>query len=306
MTPFTIGHYKFKFICKNTLNLPEYTGQTWRGGFGYALKKIACVTHEKQCQNCLLFKSCIYSYLFETPPPSNAQLMRLYQTIPHPFVIRPSGGGKLIKGSSLTIEFLLFGKSQQHLPYVVHAMKKFGENGIGKDLIPIELDTIEQNINNQWKTIYQQDFWQPIQSEKLTVAPLPRSLTFHINTPLRIKSQNHIIKAEEFSFSHLFKNVLRRISMISAFHQDNLLELDYKYLNELSEKVEIINKTLYWKELSRYSTRQKRRLHLDGVLGEFTINTSDITELWPYIWLGQSTHVGKSTSMGLGQYTLNQ
>ena len=30
----------------------------------------------------------------------------------------------------------------------------------------------------------------------------------------------------------------------------------------------------------------------------------DLAEFWPYLWLGQWTHVGKGTSMGMGAYTI--
>jgi CRISPR/Cas system endoribonuclease Cas6 (RAMP superfamily) len=31
---------------------------------------------------------------------------------------------------------------------------------------------------------------------------------------------------------------------------------------------------------------------------------NDLEDYWPYLWLGQWTHVGKGTSMGMGAYTI--
>lgn len=304
MAPFSIGHYKFNYFAKEQLRLPEYSGQTWRGGFGYALKRIACVTHMTQCEPCLLYQTCVYTYLFETPPPSDSKMMRLYKTIPHPFVIRPGQGGTFLKNAAINVEFILFGQSYKHLPYLVHAMKRLGESGIGKEKTSIKLASVEQSINGQWQEIYTNENWNPITPEASNPDDMPETVTITLKTPLRIKNNNHVIKPHEFVFSHLFKNVLRRISMISAFHENNSLELDYKGLNELSERVDIVDKELSWKKLSRYSTRQKKRINLDGIIGKFTINKDNLTALWPYLWLGQFTHAGKATSMGLGEYMI--
>ena len=36
--------------------------------------------------DCLLRNQCIYSYVFETPVPDDAQMMRKYTVAPHPFI----------------------------------------------------------------------------------------------------------------------------------------------------------------------------------------------------------------------------
>jgi hypothetical protein len=48
--------------------LPDYSGAAWRGVFGHALKQLVCVTRERNCLDCLLYRSCVYPYIFEAPP----------------------------------------------------------------------------------------------------------------------------------------------------------------------------------------------------------------------------------------------
>jgi len=80
---------KLQFILKASdgINLPVYKGSTFRGGFGNAFKKIVCVNRDKDCDLCMLKGKCVYSYVFETPPPSDTSKMRKYPFAPHPFIV---------------------------------------------------------------------------------------------------------------------------------------------------------------------------------------------------------------------------
>ena len=43
---------------------------------------------------------------------------------------------------------------------------------------------------------------------------------------------------------------------------------------------------------------------MGGVHGVFTISSHQGKQLWPMLWLGQWTHIGKLTTMGLGRYEM--
>jgi len=53
-------------------------------------------------------------------------------------------------------------------------------------------------------------------------------------------------------------------------------------------------------------------MQLGGLLGTVTFevragprsHSNELAPFWPYIWLGQWTHAGKNTSMGLGKYEI--
>ena len=63
-----VACYRLHFIAQEAVRLPAYAGSAWRGVFGRALRRLVCVTREPACPACLLYRSCIYPYLFETPP----------------------------------------------------------------------------------------------------------------------------------------------------------------------------------------------------------------------------------------------
>ena len=43
---------------------------------------------------------------------------------------------------------------------------------------------------------------------------------------------------------------------------------------------------------------------MGGLLGNFEVQSNDIEDFWPYIWLGQWLHAGKGCTMGLGRYVI--
>ena len=43
---------------------------------------------------------------------------------------------------------------------------------------------------------------------------------------------------------------------------------------------------------------------MGGLIGTVELNMLGLDVFWPYLWLGQWTHVGKGTSMGMGAYTI--
>src|SRR4030043_1008597 len=83
------GSFSFNVKALEPIILPPYKGSTLRGGFGYAFKRLVCALKDRECPDCLLKEKCVYSYIFETPPPSDTKVMRKYRTAPHPFIIEP-------------------------------------------------------------------------------------------------------------------------------------------------------------------------------------------------------------------------
>ena len=59
-------------------------------------------------------------------------------------------------------------------------------------------------------------------------------------------------------------------------------------------------------KVRRNSSRQNRKIELFGLIGDIslTADTDTLNRLLPLLWLGQYLHVGKNTTLGLGQYQL--
>jgi hypothetical protein len=93
--------------------------------------------------------------------------------------------------------------------------------------------------------------------------------------------------------------------MLTYFHADTPLETDFAALTETARAVSIDSEELSWYDWTRYSSRQDTTMDMGGLLGRFELDGAVLAPFWPYLWLGQWTHAGKGTSMGLGRYALH-
>ena len=315
---FRAAYFLFDLKAITPMHLPEYKGATLRGGFGYAFRKVVCALKNKECRECLLKEKCIYSYIFETPPPADANMMRKYPTAPHPFVLCPPLEDDLIYEAGEPIQFnlTLIGKAVDYLPYFIYTFEELGKMGLGKGKGNFSLEEVKVIKSDEGakekfvkETIYsgkEKILRTGFLSSTLAISPfaLPSSaspLNLLFLTPTRLKFQGEL--TSELEFHVFFRNLLRRISLLSYFHCGQPLDVDFRGLIKESESVQTLQSNLHWYDWERYSTRQGSRMKLGGFMGSITFS-GDLKSFWPYLILGESVHVGKGSSFGLGKYEI--
>ncbi|MFQ5487482.1 MAG: CRISPR system precrRNA processing endoribonuclease RAMP protein Cas6 [Gammaproteobacteria bacterium] len=304
-----IGQYRVRLRAVEEVRLPPYAGSAWRGALGHALKQVFCVTRLASCEQCLLYRSCGYAYVFETPPPCNSRKMRKYTAAPHPFVLMPGlDGGLLSPGAEYLLGLSLFGRSNHYLPYFIHALALAANKGIGGRRGRLVLCAVEQldfQAGGVWRGIYEgAGDCCPLPPEPPSVPGIPPRVKVVLETPLRIKQQGRVVDAQALSFSTFFSNLLRRISLLSHFHGDQSLETDFRGLVSAAAAIGWDEADLHWFDWKRYSSRQQQEMRLGGLLGSFVLEGATLAPFWPYLWLGQYVHTGAVTTMGLGRYRL--
>ncbi len=305
--PLPVSRYRLRFIAREPLRLPAYAGSAWRGAFGHALKRLVCVTREPRCPDCLLYRSCSYPYLFETPPDPAVALLRKYPAAPHPFLLRPSADTRrpLAAGAETTLDLSLFGHGHRYLPYALNALGQAADRGLGTDRGRLALAEVLQQTATGWISIHQPDGpLTPLSPAIPQPPPCPARLALIIETPLRLAVADDHITPETFRFTHLFGSLLRRVSLLIAFHGDRPLDADFAGLARAAEAVPLAAARLRWRDWSRYSSRQRTAVPMGGLVGEIELDGAGLEPFWPWLWLGQWTHAGKGAVMGLGGYRL--
>ena len=83
--------------------------------------------------------------------------MRKYTAAPHPFVLQFPVTSSAAD-AMYSLDMILFGHGQRHLPYIIHALKTAGQGGIGGHQQIFNLQKID-DINRQGlaETIYQKE-----------------------------------------------------------------------------------------------------------------------------------------------------
>ena len=312
MDNFQLAKYEFVTQAKEELSVPRYMGSTLRGGFGHVFKRVVCLDFQKDCSDCILKYKCAYSYIFETPLPKDTEVLSKIPNIPRPFVLEPPLGGKTHYRplDELRFGLVLIGKAIEFLPYFVFAFEELGTRGLGKERGRLNLLAIYSLRGEERKQVYFGDS-KTLNDDALIVhfhdltkqEEAVQRIHIDFLTPARIQKKKIILR--KIDFHSFIQNLLGRVSMLSYFHCGTKLELDFKGMLERAQTVKVENDQLSWNSWTRYSSRQKRYMKWDGVVGGLDF-VGQLNEFLPYILLGEYIHIGKGTAFGLGHIAVQK
>jgi len=319
--------FTFRMRALEPLILPSYKGSTLRGGFGNAFRRVVCALRKNSCQDCLLKDKCIYSYVFETPPPPDTRIMRKYKSAPHPFGIEPPPEKRMgyNPGDEIQFGLTLIGRAIDYLPYFIYTFDELGRMGIGKGRGKYELMSVTDKhlhvvkeaatqgaseiMEEHEEVIYSSatKTMKSFEKSVLTVAfdssPAtfgPEPLTLDFLTPARFVYEGHL--TIDLEFHVLIRQLLRRISLLGYFHcGTDPSEFDFRGIIRKAERVNVKERKLRWYEWERYSARQDTKIKMGGFTGQITFQ-GEISPFISLIRAGEVLHVGKGTTFGLGRY----
>jgi len=282
--------------------LPGYTGSTFRGTFGHVLKRSVCV-RDGDCPACHLRFDCAYSVAFETPPPPDRQWLTRYPSTPHPFVFRFPDGGHVRAGDVFTVDLTLLGEGIGLLPYFIHAIHLQGERGLGRDGVRFSVGEIRTAGGTVVKRDGEQAVTVPDPEGELPELPLcppsgtRRDVALRLITPCKLVAGGKT--CGRFHLSALVGSLLRRYSMLQAFHGDGQPELDFRAWKESAAAARDVTDRTRPVRVRRYSNRQGRAMEFHGLLGSVSIGECP-EALARLLAVGEIVHAGKATAFGFG------
>jgi len=301
-----IARYELRFRAEEPYSFRGFTGSAWRGIFGHALKRTVCITRHEHCPECMLYRSCVYPYIFDTPLPVGSEKLRTVQTIPHPFLLEVPWA--IPENSEIPIRLTLIGHANRYVVYAIHALEQGACNGVrhSPPLILRQILQEERLGTNVWLPIKNRaGVLTPLPTHQIDLPQMPAKVRIVFETPLRLRCQDRYLTPDRFSFVEFFRNLLGRLSLLKYFHSDEPLTVDFAGLISAASLINFTQMALRWRDWQRYSSRQKQKLQMGGLMGSADLDlTAAVAPFWPYLWIGQFIHAGKGTSMGLGKFRL--
>ncbi|NQT53746.1 CRISPR system precrRNA processing endoribonuclease RAMP protein Cas6 [bacterium] len=125
------------------------------------------------------------------------------------------------------------------------------------------------------------------------------SIRFH--TPARIQSGEGIVRHP--SLFDIISSLGRRLYLLQHFHQPGSALLGRDSFLDAAREGITISQDLHWVDGERHSTRQNRAIPIGGIVGTLGFR-ADIGILRPVLLAGQHIHIGKDTSLGMGNFQL--
>jgi hypothetical protein len=288
--------------------LPPFLGTTLRGAFGFVLKKLVCQVAHGQCGRCLLRSVCPYSTIFEGMGPPERRIMRKYPRVPQPFVLvvpGPRETASEAEDDRLRWGVRLFGPAMTYWPYVVHAFETAGEEGVGRNRVRFRLERVtdaiagEPLVTGAEETGAEPSALRIPEQADGEMPEGPCTLRWRFETPLRIRHGRRLNPAELDPFALVLAG-RRRHDLMQHFYGEGDADggRENPWLD--AERFETVASDIRPWGFERYSRRQRRRMRLDGLLGEATIR-GPWHEVGAWLMAADRLHLGKATSFGFGR-----
>lgn len=300
-----VNRYRFHLEFEDSVRLPAHAGSAIRGLLGYGLRRTVCVTGARTCQGCSLAASCAYYGFFEGGQGVNGLSSR---AAPRPYVldVSLSSARQIPAGGSYPFILTLLGTAPSLLPYILVALQRAGQRGLGREDARFRLARVDQEAHlgrEDWTAIARDDApdIRPITTAAIAPPALTGPVRLTLSTPLRIKRQGRLVGAREFQLRHLLDALRFRFADLQRFagkqepggHSASL---------PVPAAGALVEAALQWRDWTRYSTRQGASMQMGGLMGELTLDAAPLGHWLSLLWYGQWVHIGKATTMGLGAY----
>lgn len=300
MLPMT--RYSLSIRAEQPLRLPAYAGSMLRGAFGNALRRLACMTRQKDCTGCPLLTTCPYPMIFETPAPAGHPLQSA-GSMPNPYVIEPPRDGvrMLAAGDTFEVGVVLIGQALDQLALIVLAWEQALQRGLGPQHARCRLQSV--HAEGDAEPVYVPGGRVRAHRPNRPAAPVMRDrVTLRFVTPLRLVQQGHCIGRRELDAPLLLNTLVRRHRLLLDCHVPAHAQQDVRPLAQRARDIRLQAETR-WFDWDRYSSRQQQKMTLGGQVGDIHLE-GDLTPFADLLHAGQWLHVGKNASFGLGHYQL--
>jgi CRISPR-associated endoribonuclease Cas6 len=261
-------------VTVNTNHKPSYfTGSMIRGAMGHALKKVTCINPSYKCQGCFSQSSCLYYNFYEQQ--NNFHNYRFEIEL---------GSGKFDFG------LYLFNDACDGLPYILSALQiTLMENGLTKynyqfQALTITINGTEVFDGKEFKSL-------DIPQKSLEIDNFSPNIKIKLLTPLRIKKSNQFLR-DNVDIEDILRSIYQKSQEFET--GEKAFKLDYE------PTYKTVVKALNYQSLVRKSSRQNKRMKMDGIIGEIALTGLD-ERSYRLLKLGEIIGVGKQTVMGLGQ-----
>lgn len=333
---------RFSVRQDERLKMPEHPGSMLRGTFGVALRSLTCITDLPECRLCPLKQHCNFPRIFETPAlqtstvqavnpyiihvPTTMQTNRLH----HNFTSRNHNSSRqpltYKKGDIWHFGMTVMGTAIAETDLIIKAWQLALQTGLGAQA-PYKRATLIKAVCND-QTLYISSDCSAIsttdmQAKSVQSVPAPTAieteidtterpvqLTLRFVTPFRYQQDNRIVShPDKLDSTTFIASLYNRIRLCQKNHSPNQhWDIGYDSYHDFKDDIAslAIETDISANHVSRRSNRQQRKMQLYGLQGDIhlTGDSQIISRLLPALRLGEQIHIGKNTTMGLGQYQL--
>jgi hypothetical protein len=308
----TVYHLRFECEAQTIMHFGPQVGAQLRGALWSALQQFACTderarsnpTHGLHCPMCRLMA------LETLDDVRGANPAR-------PFAIQPPLTGSCFQvGERLTFGISLFGSVADLVPYVIQAVYRMGQIGVGygRGQFTLKRTVAVNPFSNEQQDILIEgrvalDNLLPINGFQVqqNANQLPRSsIRLRFLTPTQIVAHGKFDAAPVFS--HLVARLLERCQSIETHYVPTptprtTWQHTYSDLTAQAETIRLVHNQTRWITVRSGSRRANSTKPISGFVGD-AVFEGNLTPFNEWLMWGQSLHVGKNAVKGNGWYQI--
>jgi hypothetical protein len=269
---FDLYPLRFHFAACAPIHFPPGTsGNTLRGTFGKAFKKLVCNPECRDARTCQRRSECAYALFFE--PGAMDGPSGLHDR-PRPFVFRTSDldGITVAKGERFHFGLNIFETREPVIDLFTRALAGFAPRRA-------MLERVEGRA---------------LLRLPLTGAHKAGRIRVRFMTPTELKG------ADRPDFVALITRIRDRVSTLRALYGAGALDIDFRSMGERATAVKMTRCEIEHVDRERVSWRTGQRHSLGGFVGVAEYE-GDLGEFLPYLEIARWTGVGRQTVWGKGE-----
>jgi hypothetical protein len=332
-----------RYRADGHVHLPSPPANVWRGQLGYYLHRIA--SEERHDQDLSLYQRLFRTPASAVGVPDYdgrvlGPIGLAGEHVPHPFVLRraepdpPGTDLHLRRGEATTIEVVLMGTTLRALPQLTAAFEVLGADGLGRRTQQpdgnvrrgeVRLTGASLGLQGVEMELYDGTDWAlpptcgpELYEQADRLAPEPaaetgtqRPLRVRFETAVRLQHGGAVIAPDALDPDALAAPLYRRVvGMAVCYGPEALPARRIRRMQDgfraLADATRLDATDVEWREDTRYSHRQDRRVPAGGLYGAVQLHADkEVCTIWAD-WLGRAErlHLGKGTSMGLGRLSV--
>jgi CRISPR-associated endoribonuclease Cas6 len=296
---------RFSFVAQRPVYFPEgKAGNVLRGALGTILRRIVCVPHCRDAENCpepnCAFRT-VFAPKLERGPSGLADP-------PRPFVLRALhlDGLRIAEQEAFSFDLHLFSQNGEALPLIILAMRQAFVAGLGPGRAPVRLEGVKRNAEGGFSAepVYAAGGMLSGEPRFLTIFDDPRpkiydKLTLRYATPTALKHEGRVLR-NEAPFAVVWGRLRDRLSALRLLYGVGPFAAEsFHELNDAAAAVRVVEQDLRWRETSRRSARTGQTHPLDGFTGKVTY-AGDLGRFVPWLRAGYWAGIGRHCVWGGG------
>lgn len=262
-----------------------------RGEMDHAFRRVLSC-RRLDCDGCLSLRNCPYPPNFGQGLAHDPEAVRRHQKPPLPFVfefpvISPTPNG----GAAFECALTLFGSALQEAGRYIKTVELVLA-GVAARVLRVEAQCpgggraeVAAGATPALPLLGAHD---PALSGPLA----PEEVALSLLTPLKLMHNGRLLK--ELSFAHFARALMRRVSSLAYYYEGSELDLDYRWLSQKSDAVEVASSDC------RFVSWGGRPA---GIVGRVCFR-GDLEPFHLLLKVGEETHLGKNASFGYGSYRI--